>query len=81
MYLFHQLFSVKQFLIIKGYGIITALSITIFFFLILLVLGVRKSYKLKQENDRLNSLSTSIELDDENKKYKDFTEGHLYENR
>ncbi len=81
MYLFHQLFSVEQFLIIKGYSIITALSITILFFLILLILGVRKSYKLKQENDRLNSLSTSMELDDENKIYKDFTEGHLYENR
>jgi len=55
------------------------LAITVVFFLVLLILGIRKSYKLKKENDRLNELSTSLE-DDENKPYTDFTEGHLYDN-
>ena len=55
------------------------LAITVVFFLILLILGVRKSYKLKKENERLNELSTSLE-DDEDKPYTDFTEGHLYDN-
>ncbi|WP_230401556.1 hypothetical protein [Hanstruepera ponticola] len=55
------------------------LAITVVFFLVLLILGIRKSYKLKKENDRLNELSTSFE-DDENKPYTDFTEGHLYDN-
>ncbi|MEZ4797731.1 MAG: hypothetical protein R2785_11255 [Flavobacteriaceae bacterium] len=55
--------------------IVTALIITVIFFLILLILGVRKSYKLKAENERL-----SKEQSDPNevKEYEDFTEGHLY---
>ena len=61
-------------------GIVTMLAITVLFFLILLILGVRKSYKLKKENDRLNELSTKFE-DEENKPYKDFTEGHLYQQK
>lgn len=55
------------------------LAITVIFFLILLILGVRKSYKLKKENERLNEMSTSLQ-DDEDKPYTDFTEGHLYDN-
>lgn len=55
------------------------LAITVVFFLILLILGIRKSYKLKKENDRLNALNTSFE-DDDDKPYTDFTEGHLYQN-
>ena len=55
------------------------LAITVVFFLILLILGIRKSYKLKKENDRLNALNTSFEEDDD-KPYTDFTEGHLYQN-
>jgi preprotein translocase subunit SecG len=61
-------------------GIVTMLAITVLFFLILLILGVRKSYKLKKENDRLNELSTKFE-DEENKPYKDFTEGHMYQQK
>lgn len=59
-------------------GIVKMLAITVVFFLILLILGIRKSYKLKKENDRLNEMSTKFE-DEENKPYKDFTEGHMYQ--
>ena len=64
-------------LLIEQTDIVTVLSIVVVLFFILLILGVRKSYKLKKENERLNSMNTSIE-DDKNKPYKDFTEGHMY---
>ncbi|GAA3581441.1 hypothetical protein [Snuella lapsa] len=59
--------------------IVTILSIVVVFFLILLILGVRKSYKLKKENERLNNIS-NLQSDDDNKTYRDFTEGHMYDN-
>jgi len=55
------------------------LIITIVFFLILLVLGIMKSRKLKSENDRLSKPRTTSTSDD-NKVYQDFREGHLYDN-
>jgi len=59
--------------------ILIVLIVVVVIFSFLLILGVRKSYLLKKENDRLNSMDTTIE--DENKKpYKDFTDGHMYGN-
>lgn len=57
--------------------IVTILIIVVTIFSVLLILGVRKSYKLKKENERLNSLDTTIK-DESEKPYKDFTEGHMY---
>ncbi|MCL6295212.1 hypothetical protein [Jejuia spongiicola] len=63
--------------LISQTDIVTILIVVVVIFSFLLILGVRKSYKLKKENDRLNSMNTTIE--DENKKpYKDFTDGHMY---
>ncbi len=63
--------------LINQADIVTILIIVVVIFSFLLILGVRKSYKLKKENERLNSMNTTI--DDENKKpYKDFTDGHMY---
>ncbi|WP_242087203.1 hypothetical protein [Aestuariivivens sediminis] len=67
------------FFLISQADIVTILTIVLIFFGILLFLGVRKSYKLKKENERLNSLK-NFEID-ENKPYQDFTEGHMYENK
>ena len=50
----------------------------VIFFLILLILGIRKSYKLKKENERLDKISEEIAKQKE--EYKDFTEGHMYGN-
>ena len=51
------------------------------FFLILIILGIRKTYKLNKENKRLNDLHLKqLEKDKENERYHDFTEGHLYDN-
>lgn len=55
-------------------NIVTVLIITVFVFLVLLILGVRKSYKLKAENERLSKEQAK----EEEKAYEDFTEGHLY---
>ena len=59
--------------LVESSNIVTVLIITVCIFLVLLILGVRKSYKLKGENERLSKKSES-KADD----YEDFTEGHLY---
>ena len=56
--------------------IVTILIIVVIFFSILLILGVRKSYKLKKENERLDKISE--EMANAEEKYKDFTDGHMY---
>lgn len=56
--------------------IVTLLIIVVIFFAILLILGVRNSYKLKKENERLDKISEEMAKEEE--KYKDFTEGHMY---
>lgn len=71
-----KLFSI---LLIGQESIVKALSVSVVFFLILLILGLRKSYKLRQENDRL-SKAENLDSDEENKVYKDFTESHMYDN-
>lgn len=68
--------KVSSLSLIEQSNIITVLIITVCVFLVLLILGVRKSYKLKAENERLSKQSSKKSEDDDN--YKDFTEGHLY---
>ena len=65
--------------LIEQLDIVTVLGIVVVFFLVLLVVGVRKTYKLKAENERLNNINP-LQSEDDNKVYKDFTEGHLYDN-
>ena len=65
--------------LIEQASIVTILIITVSFFLILLILGIRKSFKLKAENEQL-SKKRSLQSEEDNKEYKDFTEGHLYDN-
>ncbi|NMH88144.1 hypothetical protein [Flavivirga algicola] len=62
----------------KQSDIVTTLIIVVVIFSILLILGVRKSYKLKKENEALNNMDT--EMPDEEAAYKDFTDGHMYDN-
>ncbi|TGV01560.1 hypothetical protein [Flavivirga rizhaonensis] len=66
-------------LLINQSDIVTVLIIVVLIFSILLILGVRKSYKLKKENEKLNSMDTK--MPDEEETYKDFTEGHMYDNK
>lgn len=67
-------------ILISQSHIVTILSVVVVFFLVLLILGVRKSYILKKENDQLAS-SGSLQSDEDNKTYKDFRDGHLYDNK
>ena len=62
--------------LISQSDIVTVLIIVVIFFSILLVLGVRKSYQLKKENEQLGKISEELAKQEE--KYKDFTEGHMY---
>ena len=68
--------SILQIPLINQSDIVTVLIVVVVIFGILLLLGVRKSYKLKKENDRLNSINTASSIEEE--KYKDFTDGHMY---
>ncbi len=71
--------KISTLLLIEQSSIVTILIITVSFFLILLILGIRKSFKLKAENEKL-SKKRSLQSEEDNKEYKDFTEGHLYDN-
>jgi Na+/melibiose symporter-like transporter len=62
--------------LIEQSDIVIILVIVVAFFSILLLLGIRKSYKLKKENERLDKISEEIAKKKE--EYKDFTEGHMY---
>jgi hypothetical protein len=73
----YSLFNLNTIALIKQSDILTVLIIVTIFFGILLLLGIRKSYKLKKENERLDAMNTKIAEEDE-KPYKDFTEGHMY---
>jgi hypothetical protein len=53
------------------------LIVVVIFFGILLLLGIRKSFKLKKENERLDAINKKI-AEEEDKPYQDFTDGHMY---
>ncbi|AXP82385.1 hypothetical protein CJ739_3323 [Mariniflexile rhizosphaerae] len=63
-------------LAISQSNIVTILVIVVVFFSVLLILGIRKSYKLKKENERLDKISE--EMAKQETTYKDFTDGHMY---
>ena len=67
------------FLFIDQSNIVTMLIIVVIFFTVLLLLGIRKSHKLKKENERLDKLSEEM-AQEKDEKYKDFTDGHMYGN-
>jgi len=70
--------KIPNLFLIEQINIVTILVITLSVFAVLLILGVRKSYKLKAENEKLSKKSSTNSKED-NKTYKDFTEGHLYD--
>lgn len=76
--LLNQLTSfVLAILLIDQSDIVTMLTIVVIFFGIILLLGIRKSYMLKKENDRLDEINRKI-AEEEDKPYQDFTDGHMY---
>jgi len=59
-------------------SVVIALFVAVVVFLVLLILGWRKSYLLEKESHKLSQTYNS-DLDENTKTYKDFTESHLYE--
>ncbi|TNJ46542.1 hypothetical protein KFZ70_14015 [Tamlana fucoidanivorans] len=57
--------------------IVNVLIIVAVFFGILLILGIRKSYKLNKEKQRLEEIDKKL-AEEKEKPYRDFTEGHIY---
>ncbi|CDF78936.1 hypothetical protein BN863_12240 [Formosa agariphila KMM 3901] len=57
--------------------IIIGLALSVIIFLVLLILGIRNTYKLKAENERLSNFNV-LDTDDKNFKHSNFTSGHLY---
>jgi hypothetical protein len=55
------------------------LIVTASVFLVFIVIAVIKMYKLKAENKRLTEMDNLKSEIDES--YKDFTDGHLYDNK
>ncbi len=65
--------------IISKSNILSILIFIVAVFGFLLFLGVRKSYMLKKENERLESMTDFMDNQiDEDSPYRDFTEGHMY---
>ncbi len=60
--------------------IVTLLFIVVLFFLVLLILGVRRSYILKKENEEISQSADLLERSEDQKRYDNFKEGHLYDN-
>lgn len=67
----------NSFSLINQSNIVNILIVVVVFFGILLLLGIRKSYKLKKENERLDAINKQI-AEEKEKPYRDFTEGHMY---
>lgn len=78
MLLKHTINFLSGFTVIEQSDVVTVLIVVVIFFSILLILGIRKSYKLKKENERLDKISEEIAKQKE--EYKDFTEDHMYGN-
>ena len=55
------------------------LIVTASVFLVFIVIAVIKTYKLNAENKRLTEMDNLKSEEDES--YKDFTDGHLYDNK
>jgi len=76
LYYFSLLFQSPAALIAQS-NIVSILAITSLVFLVLLILGVRKSFKLRAQNRRI-SRPTYMNSAEDRKVYKDFKDGHLY---
>lgn len=72
------LLGFQSLLLLKQISVVTILTVTIVFFLVLLIVGIMKSIKLKAENEKLSR--PRLSSDEDNKVYRDFREGHLYDN-
>lgn len=66
-------------LIVSTMQLTIVLIVTAAIFLVFIVIAIIKMYKLKAENKRL--LESDAFKNDVDESYKDFTDGHLYDNK
>ena len=66
-------------LIVSTMQLTIVLIVTAAVFLVFIVIAIIKMYKLKAENKRL--LESDAFKTDVDESYKDFTDGHLYDNK
>ena len=66
-------------LIVSTMELTIVLIVTAAVFLVFIVIAIIKMYKLKAENKRL--LESDAFKTDVDESYKDFTDGHLYDNK
>lgn len=76
--MFSTLYKISQLAVVSTEHLTIVLLITAGVFLFFIAIAVIKMYKLKAENKRLtDSDAFKAEVDES---YKDFTDGHLYDN-
>ncbi|MBO3098029.1 hypothetical protein [Gelidibacter pelagius] len=76
--MFPTLYKISQLAVVSTEHLTIVLLITAGVFLFFIAIAVIKMYKLKAENKRLtDSDAFKAEVDES---YKDFTDGHLYDN-
>lgn len=66
-------------LVVSTMQLTIVLIVTAAIFLVFIVIAIIKMYKLKAENKRL--LESDAFKADVDESYKDFTDGHLYDNK
>lgn len=66
-------------LVVSTMQLTIVLIVTAAIFLVFIVIAIIKMYKLKAENKRL--LESDAFKNEVDESYKDFTDGHLYDNR
>lgn len=66
-------------LVVSTMQLTIVLIVTAAIFLVFIVIAIIKMYKLKAENKRL--LESDAFKTDVDESYKDFTDGHLYDNK
>ena len=66
-------------LVVSTTQLTIVLIVTAAIFLVFIVIAIIKMYKLKAENKRL--LESDAFKTDVDESYKDFTDGHLYDNK
>lgn len=68
----------KSYFLVEQVSILTILSVASILFIILLLIGIRIFFKLKAKNGYLSKLN-NLQSEEDNKTYKNFIEGHLYD--
>ncbi|RLD29158.1 MAG: hypothetical protein DRI75_04380 [Bacteroidetes bacterium] len=70
--------TIRTHLLIEQVNLVTILAIAGVIFLVLMLFGVRKFFKFKAKNGYLSKI-THLQSEEDNKVYKNFTDGHLYD--